>query len=246
MLYLMLILTDKNILQKEAHLRAAFGMLFASRAYTNRVILIICRGWRGRALPDSKNMRIKGIHIAIFTLLSFFLASCGSSVRFSQSGERPYSRPESVSGRIDRKGKPSGRNEDPGTGKLPEVREKGRRGEIIAEAETWLGAPYVYGGEAKDGVDCSGFVMEVYSAVGIKIARTATSQYLQSEKIPKENCRAGDLIFFGNSGKISHVGIFVGENKMIHASSSRGVIVSSLDESYYLNNYAGAGRVLGK
>lgn len=118
---------------------------------------------------------------------------------------------------------------------------------LIAEAESWKGTPYKYGGQTKKGADCSGFVMAVFdNALGIKLPRSSKAQAEYCKKIKKQELRAGDIVFFsGNKkGKVSHVGLYIGDGKFIHASSSRGVIVSDLSESYYVRNYNHAGRVL--
>lgn len=119
--------------------------------------------------------------------------------------------------------------------------------QLIDEAEGWLGTRYIYGGHSKSGTDCSGFVMEVYrNAANIKLPRTTVEQRNFCRNINFDKLDAGDLVFFTSrkgKGKVSHVGIYIGDGKMIHASSSRGVIISRLDEKYYVTNYHSSGRV---
>lgn len=117
-------------------------------------------------------------------------------------------------------------------------------------AREWLGVPYRYGGEDFDGTDCSGLVMNLYEAVyGIDLERNSAKIFENNCKpIDKDALREGDLVFFitGKADKISHVGLYLKDGKFIHASSSKGVIVSDLDQRYYREHYATAGRVITK
>lgn len=113
--------------------------------------------------------------------------------------------------------------------------------------ESWYGAKYRYGGNEKSGVDCSGFskifVSEIYN---INVPRTSATQFEQSKRISKDELQEGDLVFFRTSGRrrgISHVGIYLRNNKFVHASTSLGVTINDLDDAYYLSTYAGAGRI---
>lgn len=119
---------------------------------------------------------------------------------------------------------------------------------LIAEARRWLGTPYRYGGqEIGVGTDCSGMIMEIFRTVlGIKLPRNSAAQQEYCIPVKKEKLETGDLVFFSsktNGKNISHVGIFIDKGFFIHASSSRGVIVSHLDENYYLNHFHSCGRV---
>ncbi|UQZ34281.1 hydrolase [Paenibacillus sp. PK3_47] len=108
-----------------------------------------------------------------------------------------------------------------------------------------IGTKYVSGGVSTNGFDCSGFTMYVFNKIGIKLPHQSGSQYQMGTAIAKDEMRPGDLVFFNTSGKgVSHVGIYVGEGKFAHASSSRGVTISSLSESYYVNRYVGAKRIM--
>jgi|LSQX01.2.fsa_nt_gb LysM repeat protein len=118
---------------------------------------------------------------------------------------------------------------------------------ILATARQHLGTPYRYGGSSPGGFDCSGFVMYVYSQHGYNLNRTAASQYSQGVPVGKADLQPGDLVFFRcYSSSIDHSGIYIGNNDFIHSSSPRsgGVIISSLDESYYARSYAGATRII--
>ena len=115
---------------------------------------------------------------------------------------------------------------------------------LIKVMAEWKGTRYKYGGTSKSGTDCSGFVGSVYSEVyGKKLHRTSRDMIKDVRKISKKNLDTGDLIFFKTSGrKISHVGIYVADNKFIHAAS-KGVVVNDLDQSYYKKAYYKSGKV---
>lgn len=118
---------------------------------------------------------------------------------------------------------------------------------LYSEVEKWLGTPYRYGGISKTGCDCSGFVSQVYKAVyGISLQRNSASMRDKDcRNIRREELRTGDLVFFktGSANRINHVGIYLKEGKFIHASSSKGVIVSDMNERYYQCTYSCSGRV---
>ena len=112
-------------------------------------------------------------------------------------------------------------------------------------ASKWLGTPYVYGANSTTGTDCSGYVMQVYKGYfDISLPHNAHMMYKdeRGKSVSRGNLREADLIFFGSFWKISHVGIYLGGDRFIHASSSRGVIISNLNEKYYKNKYQGARR----
>lgn len=117
---------------------------------------------------------------------------------------------------------------------------------LLAEAQSWLGTRYEYGGNTRNGIDCSGFVLQVYlTALDIKLPRTSSQQQQFCSPIQKADLRPGDLLFFtGRSGsKVGHVGIYVGDGNMIHASSSKGVIITAIDSQYFLAHFHSCGRV---
>lgn len=119
---------------------------------------------------------------------------------------------------------------------------------IVKEAEGWLGTPYGYG-RAEKGVacDCSGMVVTVYEKVtGIKLPRNSAQQKEFCKELKKKDVRVGDLCFFAtgkDEDKVSHVGIMVDENNFIHASASKGVVVSDITQPYYVRTFKGYGRV---
>ena len=120
------------------------------------------------------------------------------------------------------------------------------RQQIIDNAKKLLGTPYVWGGTTPKGFDCSGFVQYVFNQSGISLPRTTTEQYKIGTYVAKSNLQPGDLVFLQNTYRagISHVGIYIGDGKMIHASSSKGVVTSNLSSTYYTQHYYGARRVV--
>lgn len=119
------------------------------------------------------------------------------------------------------------------------------KNKLNSEIESWVNVPYKYGGNDKHGVDCSGFVNAIYLSVyNMKLPRTTKELFSISTTIKKENLQEGDLVFFKiGSNEVSHVGIYIEQNKFIHASSSKGVIVSLLNNQYYENHFIRGGRI---
>ena len=124
------------------------------------------------------------------------------------------------------------------------------RMKVIASGEKYLGVPYRYGGLDRNGLDCSGFIYVSFrDALSVTIPRSTTGLYAWAEKIPPESLEPGDLLFFRttNTASISHAGIFIGNGRFIHAASEgphTGIIRSSMDEKYWKQTFAGAGRAL--
>ncbi|MBE8955725.1 MAG: C40 family peptidase [Quinella sp. 2Q5] len=118
-------------------------------------------------------------------------------------------------------------------------------GRIISMSMDYLGVPYVFGGTSPYGFDCSGYVQYVFAKAGINLPRTADVQYEVGTPVSTAELIPGDLVFFETyTYGASHVGIYVGDGNFIHASSSRGVTVSSLGQAYYSSHYIGARRIL--
>ncbi|MDU2374245.1 MAG: C40 family peptidase, partial [Peptoniphilus harei] len=118
---------------------------------------------------------------------------------------------------------------------------------VISSAEDKLGSTYVYGDTGKAGFDCSGLVYSIYNdELGISIPRSSRTQSTFGQQVSKSDLQEGDLVFFNTTGNgVSHVGIYVGDGKFIHASSGQGkVMTSSLSEEYYQDRYVNATRVL--
>lgn len=111
--------------------------------------------------------------------------------------------------------------------------------------DSWLGVPYRYGGNDRSGIDCSAFVGIIYREVyGKNLHRTANDILQDVRLIPKNQIREGDLLFFTNSkGKVSHVGVYLKEGLFAHSSTSAGVCVSRLSDSYWTKHFYRGGRV---
>lgn len=118
---------------------------------------------------------------------------------------------------------------------------------MLSCMEDYLGVPYLFGGNGKYGIDCSALMQKVYKSTGVTLPRTAQAQYDAVEHIEDEEVEPGDLVFFSGTydtdAHITHVGVYVGEGKMFHASSGRGYCCySSIETSYYQSHLAGFGR----
>ena len=109
----------------------------------------------------------------------------------------------------------------------------------------WTETPYLYAGKSLEGIDCSSFVKELYQEVfNMSLKGTSSTLPNECDMVEKKQLEAGDLIFFKiYSDKISHVGVYLGDNKFVHASTKLGVTISCLSENYYTNKYFSAGRV---
>jgi cell wall-associated NlpC family hydrolase len=117
---------------------------------------------------------------------------------------------------------------------------------ISETAAQYIGTPYRFGGEGGDGIDCSSFVQQVFHANRIDLPRTAREQINVGNDVAPGDLRKGDLVFFQTYASYpSHVGIYLGDGKMIHASSGKGeVTISDMDSDYYRPRYLGAKRVI--
>jgi cell wall-associated NlpC family hydrolase len=114
---------------------------------------------------------------------------------------------------------------------------------LLSYATELDGTPYCYGGATTDCFDCSGFVSHCYQRFGITLPRTTSELYAVGQRVI-DGLQPGDLVFFKTNGRsVSHVGIYVGSDRFIHASTSRGVITSMLTERYWQQRYLGARRL---
>lgn len=119
---------------------------------------------------------------------------------------------------------------------------------LYKEVASWLGTPHREGGLSRNGIDCSGLVFNVYKSVYHKtLERNSAAQYKNNcDRIGKWRLREGDLVFFNTTlrgSRINHVGIYLKDHKFIHTSTSRGVMVSSLDEDFFQKAWVCGGRV---
>jgi cell wall-associated NlpC family hydrolase len=134
--------------------------------------------------------------------------------------------------------------------KQEHVSSRGRSGRLNMEklysvVDSYLGTPYRFGGDSVRGIDCSAFTRRVYRGQGLELPRNSREQARVGMNVAYSSIRTGDLIFFDTSinGGISHVGVYLGSNTFAHASSSKGVIKSSLKEKYYVKRFVKGGRV---
>lgn len=110
--------------------------------------------------------------------------------------------------------------------------------------DDWYGTPYRLGGTTKKGVDCSAFSQFLFTSVyGLSIPRTAREQYNLTNRISRTELKEGDLIFFNTRGGVSHVGVYLQNNKFVHASTSGGVMISDIFDEYWVKRFVGVGRL---
>lgn len=118
-------------------------------------------------------------------------------------------------------------------------------GQLRSEVAEWAGTPHKLGGTSANGIDCSAFVQEVYSSVfNLRLPRTTREQVRAGVPVPRRDLRPGDLVFFKPPTKTPHVGIYLNEGEFAHASSSQGVMISKLDETYWDRSYWTSRRVV--
>ena len=119
---------------------------------------------------------------------------------------------------------------------------------LIREVDTWLGVPYRYGGCSKKGTDCSCMIQNIYRSVyNIELPRRSSDMAKLTAPVNRKQLKEGDLLFFRISKKkVSHVGLHISKGYFIHASTSAGVIINHISESYYKKHFAFAGRIKDK
>jgi len=117
--------------------------------------------------------------------------------------------------------------------------------QLLQLIDDWWGTRYCMGGSTKNCIDCSAFVQVIMSNIyNVSIPRTAQEQYDNGSKIGMEELKEGDLVFFRTTGRsVSHVGVYLLNNKFVHASTSGGVMVNDLNDSYWKTRFSGAARV---
>jgi cell wall-associated NlpC family hydrolase len=114
---------------------------------------------------------------------------------------------------------------------------------LVSLVDEWMGTRYRLGGTTKAGIDCSAFMQVLFAGIyGIALPRTAREQYNNSQRISRTELKEGDLIFFNTTGGVSHVGMYLQNNKFVHASSS-GVTISDIFDEYWVRRFVGVGRV---
>ncbi|MFP3867666.1 MAG: C40 family peptidase [Desulfobacteraceae bacterium] len=149
--------------------------------------------------------------------------------------------------------------------KAPEFKRPAPEAAINQAIRSYLGAPYRYGGSSPSGVDCSGLVMGVYQQAGIRVPRTAEDQYKGGKEVDTDDLKYGDVVFFNKycqqqpsyfsasivtdlfsrkKSRPCHSGIYIGDGRFVHASSSRGVCISNLKHDTWRRSFIGARRYL--
>jgi murein DD-endopeptidase / murein LD-carboxypeptidase len=118
--------------------------------------------------------------------------------------------------------------------------------DLYREIITWIGVPYKYAGKTPKGVDCSGFVAAVCNRIyGTQLGGSAGEHYKKCREIGKDELEEGDLVFFKiRKPYISHVGLYLGNGRFIHAAVHGGVMINHLSEKYYSTYYFASGRLL--
>ena len=174
--------------------------------------------------------------VIAFTLITSLLYSCGSTSKIDS---------------YKKVGTPSSKNNSSPNYRSSNLKFSTKEVDsLLKTAKSYLGVPYKYGGNNQSGFDCSGLVVVSFDKLGLKLPRVSSQQANSGKEIKINDVRKGDLLFFNTSGNsISHVGIIdeidhSGEIKFIHSSTSKGVIISSLDENYWKLRFVKAVRVL--
>ncbi len=181
-------------------------------------------------------------------MMIFFVGVQYSSAQFSRSKNRKYKLPEITEKDVVKDKEVL----DPDTLRFAFHAQKtglpvdtASKLELYYQIYEWLGTRYRFGGETKKGVDCSGFTGVIYEKVYKRaLPRDSRSMYKMTNPVPRSEMKEGDLLFFRiRRGQVSHVGVYIGENKFVHASTSQGVIISDLREDYYRRYFYKAGRL---
>lgn len=116
--------------------------------------------------------------------------------------------------------------------------------QLLSHYQTWRGTPYRYGGESRQGIDCSAFVQQTFThSLGYKLTRTTKTQIKQGHNVAKTRLKSGDIVFFKTGSNQLHNGVYVGNKQFMHASSSQGVTLSRLDNPYWQKTFYTAKRI---
>ncbi|WP_459212694.1 C40 family peptidase [Aquimarina rhabdastrellae] len=178
-----------------------------------------------------------------YLLFIILLASCGSSKRVHQSSKKTTTKTKKVTST-------SSKSTSKKTKATAKSTSKKKIKSIINYAETFKGTRYKFGGTTKKGMDCSGLVYTSFKKENITLPRTSRAMSVKGKKISLSKVAPGDLVFFKtnkNKNVINHVGLVIstkGKVQFIHASTSRGVMVSSLSERYWRSNFVSVRRIV--
>jgi cell wall-associated NlpC family hydrolase len=118
------------------------------------------------------------------------------------------------------------------------------RDDLLNELSMYHGVRYEEGGTGVSGIDCSGLVYSVFGSLGVSMPRTAEGQFARGIPLGRSDVRTGDLVFFGSGGRPSHVGIAMSHREMMHASSSRGVVLEDIDSFSKTSDLVGVRRIV--
>jgi peptidoglycan DL-endopeptidase LytE len=184
-------------------------------------------------LPIEEIKKINGLHTSALKIGQILLLP----KRESRSDEKAegLGDEEEISGFSQREGE---RAESVTSTPLGKWNNPEERSLLVRVVKTFLGVPYKLGGSTLKGIDCSAFVKKIYEVFNIELPRTTREQFSIGKKIQKNQLEEGDLVFFRESGNRAHVGIYVGDNQFVHASSySREVKIDYLDTPYYSKRF---------
>jgi len=178
-------------------------------------------------------------------LIKLFFLLFILSISFSCRHKKVLTKKTTVVKKDDNKKNTTTPNSNPIQNKLGVSNKELKSNKLYSFINDWYGVPYKYGGCQKTGVDCSCFTDNLFLQVyGKKLGRTAGDIYNECDKISTSNLKEGDLVFFITNGKsISHVGVYLKENKFVHSSTSKGVVISDLGEAYYKKCFYAAAKI---
>ncbi|MCL2690282.1 MAG: C40 family peptidase [Chitinispirillia bacterium] len=183
------------------------------------------------------------ITAAAFVIIALTLGGCSPSVRYTREQQ-----PQSSAAGSSQSTQSTRTGPQQPSAQLPRPGSRASQNKLVQAAESYLGTPYKYGGMSRAGVDCSGYTVLVYREVyGVNLPRTSAKMWKKGRPLSVSAARPGDLCFFrmrGKKGKIDHVGIYMGNNRFIHASTSSGVMYNNLKDDYYSKRFAGIRRML--
>lgn len=178
-----------------------------------------------------------------------FAGAALAAALLSGCGPRPAFRAPVYPDPVSPVGPVAGPAPDPGPGPVTRLEDSpdpdAWRIRILEDAaSSWLGTPYRHGGQDGRGVDCSGLVRSIMEEFGVELPRTASDQSRIGRPVEAGEARAGDLVFFRIGSRVNHVGVLLGPDRFLHASRSRGVVVTPLDEPYFARRLTDLRRVL--